>query len=99
MSRTLLLGVSLIALSGTGAFADTSGHWHATLVNSAKERTFLAGDVAWHCDGTSCVTASPSPGLGSKRLCRALAKSAGPVASFEGLDAAQIQACNGTKDQ
>jgi hypothetical protein len=97
MSRTLLIGVSLIALSGTRAFADTSGHWHATLVNPAKERTFVAGSVAWRCDGTSCASATPD--WGPKALCRALAKSAGPVASFEGLDAAQLQACNGTKGQ
>ena len=97
MPRTLLIGVSLIVLSGTRAFADTSGHWHATLANPAKERTFVAGSVAWHCDGTSCVTASPRSDLGPEGMCRALAKSAGPVASFEGLDATQLQACNGTK--
>ena len=96
MKRTLLIAASLLAVSTAGAFAD-SEHLHATLAAPAKSKTFLTGSVAWHCDGTACVTASPLMENGPKGLCRALARTAGQVTEFEGLDASQLQACNGSK--
>jgi hypothetical protein len=94
--RTLLIAASLIALTSAGAFADAD-HMHATLVNPAKERSFIAASVVWHCDGTSCVTNSSLLEMGPKGLCRALAKKEGPIASFDELDTAQLEKCNATK--
>jgi hypothetical protein len=94
--RTLFIAGSLIALSSAAAFADAQ-HLHATLVNPPKEQSFLLDSVAWRCDGTSCVSASPLQDAGPRGQCRALAKKVGPVASFEDFDSAKLQACNAAK--
>ena len=96
MRRMFLIAASLLAISSAGAMADTE-HLHATLASPAKTKSFLTGSVAWHCDGTACVTASPLQENGPKGLCRALVRTAGQVTEFEGLDASQLQACNGAK--
>ena len=90
--RTLLIAASLIAISCVGAFA-ASQPVKATLAAAAKEKSFVAGAVAWHCDGTSCMTASVVND-GPKGLCRDLARRTGEIASFDGLDAAQLAKCN-----
>jgi hypothetical protein len=92
--RTFLIAASLLALSTAGAVAYAE-QLHATLANPANEESFIIDNVAWNCDGTSCVTTSSRKGgLGEFGQCRALVRKVGPVARFEDLDSGQLQQCN-----
>jgi hypothetical protein len=93
--RSFLIAVSMIAISSVAASA-ASKPVVATLAAAAKEKSFVAGNVVWRCDGTSCATASVVND-GPKSLCRDLARKVGEVATFEGLDAEQLTKCNASK--
>lgn len=95
MPRSLLVAVSLIVISSAGTFAKTE-RIQATLANAPKEHSFIAGDVAWRCDGADCMSASEASESDAS-LCRELSRTAGPVATFQNFDAAKLDKCNGVK--
>ncbi|MDR3509894.1 MAG: hypothetical protein P4L64_18560 [Caulobacteraceae bacterium] len=78
--RTLALAAALSALATT-AFAD--GRAEATLEKpvASPVRT-IAGEASWSCLGTVCAAFPATSAVQSVSVCRALAKAAGPVASY-----------------
>lgn len=85
--------------SGSAAAAAGGAYYRAELASPASEARFVARDVAWACKGASCLA-----GQGTSRpliMCSALARKAGPVASFiaggKALDADELARCNAAK--
>lgn len=97
-----LAGAALIggvAFWSTAATAAGGAYYRAELASPAPEARFVARDVVWACKGASCIA-----GQGTSRpliMCSALAKAAGPVASFvangKALEADELARCNGAK--
>ena len=101
MIRIFMIAMTLMVVSSAEASASMKS-FQATLANPPKRQIFVSGNTpsetaVWHCKGTNCVTTSDVTEAKPKALCRRLVKLAGPVASFGGLDSAELQACNGTK--
>lgn len=77
--------------------ASATPFYTAELAQPAKERTVVAGGVAWNCNGTSCVaekgTSRPL------RICRELQRDVGEIAGFtakgEALAEDKLAKCNG----
>ncbi|SEH14800.1 hypothetical protein SAMN05428974_1275 [Sphingopyxis sp. YR583] len=94
-----------LALIGGFAFASSAAtaaggvYYRAELASPAPEARFVARDVVWACTGAGCVASQ-----GTSRpliMCAALAKKAGPVASFtaggKALEADDLARCNAAK--
>lgn len=103
--RTHLLSIAgAVALGGltlwsSAATAAGGTYYRAELASPAPEARFVARDVVWACKGASCIASQ-----GTSRpliMCSALAKAAGPVASFvakdKALDADELARCNAAK--
>lgn len=103
--RTHLLSIAgAVALGGltlwsSAATAAGGTYYRAELAGPAPEARFVARDVVWACKGASCIASQ-----GTSRpliMCSALAKAAGPVASFvakdKALDADELARCNAAK--
>jgi hypothetical protein len=80
--RTLALVVALSALAGS-ALAGDEDRATATLKSpvASPVRT-MAGDVSWSCLGTVCAAYPATESVLSVSVCKALAKAAGPVATY-----------------
>lgn len=103
--RTHLLAIAgAVAIGGLtiwspAATAGGGAYYRAELASPATDARFVARDVVWACKGASCIA-----GQGTSRpliMCAALAKAAGPVASFiakgKALDADELARCNAMK--
>ncbi|NYF32949.1 MULTISPECIES: hypothetical protein [Sphingopyxis] len=97
-----LAGTALIgglALVPAAATAAGGTYYSAELASPAPKARFVARDVVWACKDAGCTA-----GQGTSRpliMCAALAKAAGPVASFtaggKALDADELARCNSAK--
>ncbi|WP_447932817.1 CC_3452 family protein [Sphingopyxis fribergensis] len=97
-----LVGIAVLgglAFGSTMATAAGGAYYRAELASPATEARFVARDVVWACKGASCTA-----GQGTSRslvMCSALAKKAGPVASFtaggKALEAEELARCNSAK--
>ena len=97
LASTALLGS--LAFWSAAASAAGGPYYRADLASPASDARFVARDVVWACKGASCIA-----GQGTSRpliMCSALAKAAGPVASFtaggKALDADELARCNAVK--
>lgn len=93
------LAISGLTIWSPAATAAGGTYYRAELVSPASDARFVARDVVWACKGTVCIA-----GQGTSRplvMCSALAKAAGPVASFvakdKPLDADELARCNAVK--
>ncbi|ENY80923.1 MULTISPECIES: CC_3452 family protein [Sphingopyxis] len=91
------LSIGAAALPAVPAAAAGGPFYRAELADAAKTARFVARDVVWVCEGTTCTA-----GRGTSRplmMCAALAKKAGRVASFtvdgKPLEDADLARCNG----
>ncbi len=97
-----LAGAALIgglAFGSAAANAASGPYYRAELASPAPEARFVARDVVWACKDANCTA-----GQGTSRpliMCSALARKAGPVASFtaggKALDAEELARCNAGK--
>jgi hypothetical protein len=91
------LSIGAAALPAVPTAAAGGPFYRAELADAAKTARFVARDVVWVCEGTTCTA-----GRGTSRplmMCAALAKKAGRVTSFtvdgKPLEDADIARCNG----
>jgi hypothetical protein len=96
-SALLYTGLSFgVATSSSPLEAANTPHYSATLAAPASEARFVAGGVAWTCEGTTCVAnkASARP----LRICRGLNRKSGEIATFKVLgqpiEEAELAKCN-----
>ena len=98
-SFVLALLVALTAFSGTTATAAGPAYYRAELTAPPAKDRFVAGDLAWNCQGTTCTAAKGTSR--PAKVCSAVAKQAGAVTAFRTdgaeLDAAALAKCNGNK--
>jgi hypothetical protein len=86
-----------VASSSAPLSAAGTAYYSATLAAPASEARFVAGGVAWTCEGTTCVAnkASARP----LRICRGLNRKSGEIANFKVLgqpiEAEELAKCNG----
>lgn len=86
-----------VATSGSPLEAAGPAYYSATLAAPTSETRFVAGGVAWTCEGTTCVAnkASSRP----LRICRGLNRKSGQIANFKVLgqpiEAEELAKCNG----
>jgi hypothetical protein len=99
LSQSLATAVLVASLAPVAATAAGGTYYRAELASPAPEARFVARNVVWACKGASCIA-----GQGTSRpiiMCSALAKAAGPVASFtadgKALEADELARCNGAK--
>ena len=97
-SALVYTGLSLgVASSSAPLSAAGTAYYIATLAAPASEARFVAGGVAWTCEGTTCVAnkASARP----LRICRGLNRKSGEIANFKVLgqpiEAEELAKCNG----
>lgn len=97
LAGTLLIGT--LAFASTAATAAGGAYYRAELANPASAARFVARDVVWVCKDSGCIASQ-----GTSRpliMCSALAKAAGPVASFTAggkeLTAEDLARCNAVK--
>lgn len=97
-----VLAMAYTALTFGAALAPTSAQagevfYRAELAAPASEARTIAGGVAWNCSDNVCVAGKGTSG--SLRMCRAIAKEFGEVASFEArgkaLSEDRLANCNG----
>jgi hypothetical protein len=85
-----------VATSGSPLEAANTPHYTATLAAPASESRFVAGGVAWTCEGTTCVAAKAS--ARPLRICRGLNRKSGEIADFKVLgqriEAEELAKCN-----
>lgn len=108
LSRTGNFAVIASALIFTGATfgvatasapleAAGPAYYSATLTAPASEARFVAGGVAWTCEGTTCVAGKTS--ARPLRICRGLNRKSGEIANFKVLgqpiEEAELAKCNG----
>ncbi|MBY0344077.1 MAG: hypothetical protein K2Q29_09495 [Sphingomonadales bacterium] len=71
-------------------------YYSATLSAPASEARFVAGGVAWTCEGTTCVAGKAS--ARPLRICRGLNRKSGEIADFkvlgQRLEAEELAKCN-----
>lgn len=100
--RTGKLAILASALVFGGVAAGTvqaagPAYYSATLSAPATEARFVAGGVAWTCEGTTCVAGKAS--ARPLRICRGLNRKSGEIAAFkvegEALEDAELAKCNG----
>jgi hypothetical protein len=99
LSQSLAAAVLVAGLAPVAATAAGGIFYRAELAVPASEARFVARDIVWACKGASCIA-----GQGTSRpviMCSALAKAAGPVASFtaggKALEADELARCNAAK--
>jgi hypothetical protein len=97
-SALVYTGLSFgVASSSAPLSAAGTAYYSATLAAPASEARFVAGGVAWTCEGTTCVAnkASARP----LRICRGLNRKSGEIANFKVLgqpiEAEELAKCNG----
>ncbi len=97
-SALVYTGLSFgVASSSAPLSAAGNAYYSATLAAPASEARFVAGGVAWTCEGTTCVAnkASARP----LRICRGLNRKSGEIANFKVLgqpiEAEELAKCNG----
>jgi hypothetical protein len=97
-SALVYTGLSFgVATSSAPVNAAGTAYYSATLATPASEARFVAGGVAWTCEGTTCVggKASARP----LRICRGLNRKSGEIANFKVLgqpiEAEELAKCNG----
>lgn len=100
--RTGKLAILASALVMGGAAASTvqaagPAYYTATLTAPASEARFVAGGVAWTCEGTTCVAGKAS--ARPLRICRGLNRKSGEIAAFKvegaAIEEAELAKCNG----
>ncbi len=76
--------------------AASTPYYSATLSAPASEARFVAGGVAWTCEGTTCVAGKAS--ARPLRICRGLNRKSGEIADFKVLgqpiEAEELAKCN-----
>jgi hypothetical protein len=86
-----------IATGAAPVEAAGTPYYTATLAAPASEARFVAGGVAWTCEGTTCVAGKAS--ARPLRICRGLNRKSGEVATFrvlgQPLEAEELAKCNG----
>jgi hypothetical protein len=97
-SALVYTGLSFgVATSSAPAIAAGPAYYTATLAAPASEDRFVAGGVAWTCEGTTCVAnkAAARP----LRICRGLNRKSGEIVNFKMLgqpmEAEELAKCNG----
>lgn len=97
-SALVYTGLSFgVVTSSAPVSAAGTAYYSATLAAPASESRFVAGGVAWTCEGTTCVAnkASARP----LRICRGLNRKSGEIANFKVLgqpiEAEELAKCNG----
>ena len=86
--------LAVAALAATPALANSG--YSVTLANAPAEAKIMAAGTVFQCNGADCTAreAASSP----LRVCTALAKETGPVASFsfagKAFDEAKLAKCN-----
>ncbi|WP_066525160.1 hypothetical protein [Erythrobacter sp. CCH5-A1] len=97
-SALVYTGLSFgVVTSGAPVSAATTAYYTATLATPASESRFVAGGVAWTCEGTTCVAGKAS--ARPLRICRGLSRKSGEIANFKVLgqpmEAEELAKCNG----
>jgi hypothetical protein len=97
-SALIYTGLSFgVATSSAPVNAATTAYYTATLTTAASESRFVAGGVAWTCEGTTCVASKAS--ARPLRICRGLSRKSGEIATFKVLgqpiEAEELAKCNG----
>lgn len=107
LSRSGKFAILASALVYTGAtFGVATGssplqaagpaYYSATLTAPASESRFVAGGVAWTCEGTTCVASKNS--ARPLRICRGLNRKSGEIANFrvlgQPIEAEELAKCN-----
>lgn len=97
-SALVYTGLSFgVASSSVPVSAAGTAYYSATLAAPASEARFVAGGVAWTCDGTTCVAGKAS--ARPLRICRGLNRKSGEIADFKVLgqpmEAEELAKCNG----
>jgi hypothetical protein len=97
-SALLYTGLSFgVATSSAPLEAANTPYYSATLTAPASETRFVAGGVAWSCEGTTCVAGKAS--ARPLRICRGLNRKSGEIATFKVLgqpiEEAELAKCNG----
>jgi len=68
----------------------------------AQKTKFIAGGAVFQCEGDTCVATATTSQTFAASTCKAIAKTAGAVVSFEGVrktfDADKLTACNAGLD-
>lgn len=86
-----------VATTSTPLEAAGPAYYSATLTAPASEARFVAGGVAWTCEGTTCVAGKAS--ARPLRICRGLNRKSGEIANFKVLgqpiEEAELAKCNG----
>ena len=86
-----------VATSSSPLEAAGPPYYSATLTTPASEARFVAGGVAWTCEGTTCVAGKAS--ARPLRICRGLNRKSGEIANFKVLgqpiEAEELAKCNG----
>jgi len=86
-----------VATSSAPLNAAGTPYYSATLAAPAGETRFVAGGVAWTCEGTTCVASKAS--ARPLRICRGLNRKSGEVANFrvlgQPIEAEELAKCNG----
>ena len=77
-SALVYTGLSFgVATSSAPAIAAGPAYYTATLAAPASESRFVAGGVAWTCEGTTCVAGKAS--ARPLRICRGLNRKSGEI--------------------
>ena len=97
-SALVYTGLSFgVATSASPLEAASTPYYSATLATPASESRFVAGGVAWTCEGTTCVASKAS--ARPLRICRGLNRKSGEIANFKVLgqpiEAEELAKCNG----
>jgi hypothetical protein len=97
-SALLYTGLSFgVATSSTPLSAAGTPYYSATLTAPASEARFVAGGVAWTCEGSTCVAGKAS--ARPLRICRGLNRKSGEIANFkvlgQSIEAEELAKCNG----
>lgn len=85
-----------VATSSSPLEAAGPAYYSATLAAPAGEQRFIAGGVAWTCEGSTCVANKTS--ARPLRICRGLNRKTGEIANFkvtgQPLEAEELAKCN-----
>ncbi len=94
----LYTGVSFGVATGAAPLnAAGTAYYTAVLAAPVSEDRFVAGGVAWTCEGNTCVAGKAS--ARPLRICRGLNRKSGEVATFkvlgQSIEAEELAKCNG----
>ena len=90
MIKFAVFAVVLALASAASAQTSVS----ATLKAPARTDQVVSGGVIWDCEKDVCILASDPSGVSKNEMCGGLAKKAGPVAKFDGLNDDGLAKCN-----